>query len=225
MKGGNECCVKENNVLLWDAAPALGSVGLSHAFPCPTEPSGNTVELNIPQKWDQLPPQEQRLGGAGQIPSPSQEFSTASSPRGAAKGPGWVCSLCCKHLSCFASQRKPRVQCDAVIAEVIKCILLSRFPKAVLTQRQLLFPHNISILLMNMHIRPINAPANPEKGRKAGRQTAHGPCCLFWGEGELRRDKCHEEQPSRGLGCSANTDKASNVPSPASSELFHKILM
>lgn len=69
---------------------------------------------------------------------------------------------------CFTSQRKPREQCDVVIAKVIKCILLSRFPKAVLTQRLLLFFHNISILLMNMHIGPINAPANPEKERKAG---------------------------------------------------------
>lgn len=59
------------------------------------------------------------------------------------------------------------MQCDVVMAKVIKCILLSRFPKAVLTQRQLLFFHNISILLMNMHIGPINAPANPEE-RKTG---------------------------------------------------------
>lgn len=82
---------------------------------------------------------------------------------------------CCKRLRmglqpvlkrCFASQRKPRVQCDVVTAKVIKCTLLSRFPKAVLTQRQLLFFHNISILLMNMHIGPINAPANPLKERK-----------------------------------------------------------
>lgn len=39
-------------------------------------------------------------------------------------------------------------RCVVVRAEVIKCILLSRFPKAALTQRQLLlffffFPHNI----------------------------------------------------------------------------------
>lgn len=56
---------------------------------------------------------------------------------------------CCKRLRmglqpvlkrCFASQRKPRVQCDVVTAKVIKCTLLSRFPKAVLTQTASFFP-------------------------------------------------------------------------------------
>lgn len=78
------------------------------------------------------------------------------------------------------------MQCYVVTAKVIKCILLSRFPKAVLTQRQLLFFHNISILLMNMHIRPIKAPLIQSRREKQAdkEHMVHVP--RFWGEGEFR---------------------------------------
>lgn len=147
MKGGNECntpSVKENKLVLWDGCSP--SPGLRGAVPClsppqtpstPTEPDGEHMELNNPP--------------AGVISScPAAEAVRAWSD--ALSIPGIQHKLttrCCKRLRmglqpvlqrCFASQRKPRVQCYVVTAKVIKCILLSRFPKAVLTQRQLFFP-------------------------------------------------------------------------------------
>lgn len=44
-------------------------------------------------------------------------------------------------------------------------------------------------------------------------------------KGNSVSDKCHEEEPGGGLGCSPNTDDVSNVSSPDSTGLFPKILM
>lgn len=70
-------------------------------------------------------------------------------------------------------------RCDAAIAEVIKCISLSRFPKAALTQRQL-FPHSIYLFIyFNEYAdQPKKTPANPSEGRKqTDKHTSCAPCC------------------------------------------------